>query len=100
MLGFPVPAWADRGVDYVGAGSDSSCGTWLNLRQGNILEWSPMGSWALGYLSGVAWASETLNPLKDVDANAVWYWLDNYCRAHPTTIFFRALQAFVHEHPK
>jgi hypothetical protein len=59
-----------------------------------------MGNWALGYLSGAGTFSENLNPLQGVDADAVFYWLDNYCRARPTARFGDAVRAFIYEHPK
>ena len=59
-----------------------------------------MGNWALGFLSGVAIYSGELNPLKGVDANAVAYWLDNYCQARPTEDFVDALRAFIRQHPR
>jgi hypothetical protein len=58
-----------------------------------------MGNWALGYLSGAAAYSETLDPLNGVDSQAVAYWIDNYCQVHPLDKFTEALGAFIREHP-
>jgi hypothetical protein len=58
-----------------------------------------MGNWALGFISGVATYSDHLDPLKGLDADAVSYWLDNYCRAHPTEKFAKAVSVFIDAHP-
>jgi hypothetical protein len=34
-----------------------------------------------------------------VDAEAVFSWMDTYCRAHPLVILGEAAEAFVQEHP-
>ena len=47
--------------------------------------------WLLGFLTGTADLAATpgviepgkLDPLRGVDAEAVWAWVDNYCHAHP-----------------
>jgi hypothetical protein len=85
-------------VRLMGPGAQSSCGSWLADRASNTS--SLKGSWALGFLSGVAAFSPQFNPLRGVDSDAVFYWLDNYCRARPTDLFSHALYAFVSEHPK
>jgi hypothetical protein len=85
-------------VKLVGDGANTSCGTWLESRRTTYNHY--MATWALGYLSGVAIWSQTLNPLNSVDAEGVFYWLDNYCREHPIDKFSNALAAFVHEHPR
>ena len=33
------------------------------------------------------------------DAEAVFSWMDTYCRAHPLVILGEAAKAFVQEHP-
>jgi hypothetical protein len=96
---FARPAAAEeiRIVDLLGAGANATCGKWSADRQsGN--EFS-MANWALGYLSGAATFS-TLNPLRDLDSDAVLYWVDNYCRSHPLDKFTIALKAFAVEHPR
>lgn len=60
----------------------------------------PPPAWGLGYLSGAASYSSDLDPLRAMDADAVFYWIDNYCRIHPLDRFVKALDAFVSEHPK
>ena len=52
----------------------------------------------VGFLSGVAIWTPDLNPMKGVDAQAVWAWMDNYCRAHPPVAIKNATSAFVTEH--
>jgi hypothetical protein len=94
---FARPAAADE-VQLLGPGSNSTCGKWLADRQsGNAFS---MSTWALGYLSGAATFSSILNPLHDLDSDAVLYWVDNYCRSHPLDKFPIALNAFAAEHPR
>jgi len=97
IICFVRKAVADE-VQMIGAGSIASCGTWLSDRQ--TVAYYGMSNWALGFLSGAAAYSGKLDPLNGLDANAVTYWLDNYCQAHPTERFARALTVFVREHPK
>jgi hypothetical protein len=93
---FARPAAADE-VTKLGAGANATCGKWLADRQsGNYFS---VGNWALGYLSGAAAFSQTLNPLEGLDSDAVLYWIDNYCRSRPLDQFAVALRAFVDEHP-
>jgi hypothetical protein len=79
-----------------------SCGMWLEYRTtySNSVRTAQMEGWAIGYLSGTAVWSDNLDPLQGVDADAVFYWLDNYCREHPIDPFSKALAAFVHAHPR
>jgi hypothetical protein len=78
----------------LGAGV-ASCGKWLADRASG--DYYSMGNWALGFLSGVGWSSVGYDPLKGLDSHAVAYWLDNYCKAHPTAEFDSALVAFIEE---
>jgi hypothetical protein len=54
----------------------------------------------LGYLSGVAIWVTNLAPLDGMDADGVWGWLDNRCRANPIEDFSDAVKAFVDAHPR
>jgi hypothetical protein len=83
-------------VTTLGAGNQS-CGTWLSKRVSQ--DYFVMGDWALGFLSGVAIYGD-FKPLEDMDSNAVFYWLDNYCRPRPTDRFTDAVKAFTQQHPK
>jgi hypothetical protein len=58
--------------------------------------------WILGFLSGIGstGSSYGLNPLNGItDANAVWGWMDNYCREHPLDNIAAAGEAFLKAHP-
>src|SRR4051812_14663298 len=71
----------------------SSCGTWTTYRRA----YQPGGSatsghaqalenmqWVLGFLSGIGFVGEhDDDPLKGIDGEGVWAWIDNYCREHP-----------------
>ena len=83
-----------------------SCGTWTADRttargSDTLLRGATAlidEAWLVGYLTGVAvWGS--LDPMKGLDVNAVFVWMDNYCRAHPLVEIIGAANAFIHEHP-
>ena len=84
----------------IGAGLDS-CGTWTADRR------SPGGSaalqdeqWVLGFLTGAADIGPIdADPMRDVDAHAIWAWIDNYCRAKPLDKIIKAAEAFYRAHP-
>ena len=57
-----------------------SCGTWLEERRQQTT-WKHEEIWLTGYLSGMAVALKK-DILKDTDNNAIFFWVDNYCRDH------------------
>ena len=85
----------------IGAGTDA-CATWTADRR------TPDGKaalqdaqWVVGYLSGIGYEGPSdVDPLNGVDAEAVWTWIDNYCRAHPMDEIRAAAEAFFHAHPR
>jgi hypothetical protein len=70
---------------------DHSCRDWLNERadgrQGHALQF-----WVLGFVSSPN--AEPRDP-PGLDAAAVWYWVDNYCRARPMDGLGQAAVAFM-----
>jgi hypothetical protein len=98
MISISAPAVADT-VDLMGAGR-SSCGTWTADRASRGVGAMNEESWVVGYLSGAAVYASNLNPLNGVDGNAVWAWMDNYCRAHPLVSINNTVDAFIEEHPR
>jgi hypothetical protein len=82
-----------------GAGASGSCGLWLRNRAEPLASHA-MGMWALGFLSGAPFTDPRpdADPLGKTDADGVYYWLDNYCRANPTVEFSEAVIAFYREH--
>jgi hypothetical protein len=98
MVSIAAPPAHAAQVQIVGPGN-KSCGAWTADRtaQGASVVLVDE-AWVVGYLSGVAfWGG--LDPMKGLDTQAVFAWLDNYCRAHPLTDIIEAANAFVHEHP-
>jgi hypothetical protein len=88
---------AEEEAYIIGQGT-ASCTTWTEFRrhgQGVSLE-----QWILGYLSGAGVWSESYNPPRGTDANAVWAWVGNYCRAQPLLLLMNAGLAFVVVHPR
>jgi hypothetical protein len=78
-----------------------SCGAWTAARrENNPLSWMSE-QWVLGFLSGVGYAASQggLDPLRGVDDQAVWAWVDNYCRDHPLNPLVMAVAAFRVAHP-
>lgn len=85
---------------FIGQGG-ASCGTWIAVRRERAA--SGFEQWILGFLSGVGAEGNVVgsqtNPLNGIDADAVWAWMDNYCRDHPLGQIIEAAEAFVVEHP-
>jgi hypothetical protein len=90
----------------IGAGLDS-CGTWTSDRRS---PWSADAmqeeQWVLGFLTAIGYTGNTnpgaegnQNPLKGMDANGVWAWIDNYCRVNPIERIEDAAAAFNNVHP-
>jgi hypothetical protein len=87
-------------VAIIGAGV-LSCETWAANRRDGVAV--AVDQWILGFLSGAAYQGpgpQVLNPLKGVDADAVWAWMDTYCRAHPIDRIADAGVAFIAAHPR
>jgi hypothetical protein len=79
-------------------GGTWSCKAWTAERTARSVNAALYGQWVLGYLSSVAnWTD--LDPMKGLDTEAVWAWMDNYCRAHPLATVSKAAGAFVEGHP-
>ena len=70
-----------RTVQMLGKGVSASCGTWLAERKTKEI-WLFGGTWILGFMSGAASALDR-NLLDGLDSEAVFAWMDRYCRAHP-----------------
>jgi hypothetical protein len=83
----------DAAYTAIGKGTDS-CGNWTSAR--HDLRASGVEQWFLGFLSGVGFdAVDGTDPLKRLNADAVWTWLDSYCQAHPLDRITKAGAAFV-----
>jgi len=91
-----APALARPYYAIMGAGLEY-CGAWTGARQQNEAELPE--HWLLGYLSGIGSESVSgTDPLKSMDAEAVFAWVDNYCRAHPLDTIERAGGSFARQH--
>ena len=74
----------------------NSCEAWTsdrNARQSQARE-----LWVIGYLGGTK-ASDADNPnfLNGMDGNAIFAWIDNYCKAKPPDNLVTALLALARE---
>lgn len=61
---------------------DRSCGQWLS-RSSNGFEETAVQGWLMGYMTGLATATTSIDLLASTDAPSVMAWVDNYCRANP-----------------
>lgn len=97
-------SWAAQGraQHMIGGGVDS-CGTWTFERQPPLRALQDQ-QWVLGYLSAAGQISSAAgggaDPLKDMDAQGVWAWVDNYCKANPIKRVWEASMAFILAHPR
>jgi len=84
--------------NLVGQGT-LDCANWTTLRQGR--QALGLEQWVVGFLSGIGYEGETHgdNPLKGIDADTVWTWMDTYCRDHPLATISSSVAAFDAMHP-
>lgn len=100
-----VPQQAGAALSLIGTGT-ASCGTWTVSRaHQDTLDHYLLEQWVLGFIAGAAYespdsASEHLDPLRNVDAQAVWAWMDNYCRASPLDEIVNGAEVFIAQHPR
>jgi hypothetical protein len=82
----------------IGKGVES-CGTWTADRRIDYGR-SILGDeqWVLGYLSGFGF-SGVHDPLNHLDAEAVYGWVDNFCRENPLKRMIDAADALIYNHP-
>ena len=59
-----------------------SCGAWVKDRQEKQIFTITHQRWLVGYLSGLARASNK-NILKGTDNDSFYLWMDNYCQKNP-----------------
>jgi hypothetical protein len=101
LLAVLAVLWANNNAcayNLIGQGT-LDCGNWTTLRQGR--QALGLEQWVVGFLSGIGYEGETHgdNPLKGVDADTVWTWMDTYCRDHPTATISSSVAAFDAMHP-
>jgi hypothetical protein len=77
--------------DVVGVGV-WSCAAWTDARKN--LRSDTTEQWALGFLSGIGFAQQGVDPLRDLAPQAVSEWLDKYCRSNPKDTIAHAAAAF------
>jgi len=83
-------------ADSIGAGS-ASCVTWLAVRHDPTrTDRDGAEQWVLGYVSGVS----SVTPLKGLNANAIWAWVDKYCQDHPLDDVSDAVVALIRGYPR
>jgi hypothetical protein len=86
-------------------GGATTCGTWTVNRRGDLWFWAADGAWINGFIAAFlmdeASHGNFQDPLRNVDGNAVFGWIDNYCLSNPLhTIMMAAVQFVVINAPK
>jgi hypothetical protein len=89
----PVCAPSQK-VTMIGPGLQTSCGTWLEHRRRDDAISYAIGSWVLGYLSGVA-STEFGDVMDGTDSNGVLYWITSYCQSNPAVQMVESGNAFI-----
>lgn len=59
-----------------------SCGLWVKHRSEKSISEAAARSWLVGYLSGLAVASN-IDTLKNAESESLFLWVDNYCKTNP-----------------
>lgn len=90
---------ADPDGNYTVLGiGNRSCGHWTVERgtKSNFI----ITAWVGGFVSGVGSSGKGFDPAHNLDGDAIWAWVDNYCHAHPLETIGGASAAFVRAHPR
>lgn len=97
MLSVTAPSWA------VNVRGPTSCGDWVKERKVNrALSWQYQ-MWLVGYLSGASTGLGVEFWKKggnELDAESVYLWMDNYCRANPLKDTHDGADSLFLEHTK
>jgi hypothetical protein len=73
-----------------------SCGKWTNTPRRSF-EHDVFRKWVLGFVSGVNFENTDGDFLKNMDADALTAWVDNYCRRNPLHGIVQAMLALIQE---
>jgi hypothetical protein len=93
----------DQAAGYTLLGSGTaSCEAWTAARRApHELDAAMHEQWVVGFLSGIgSMILGELDPVHGLDADAVYRWVDTYCRNHPADTIEAAARAFIVEHPR
>jgi hypothetical protein len=96
-------AVSDRAVGYALIGNGTlTCVAWSEARRDQHGVATLMSEqWVVGFLSGIgSMVLGELDPLRGLQADAVYGWMDNYCGAHPSETIEAAARVFIQEHPR
>ncbi|MDM0057346.1 hypothetical protein [Variovorax fucosicus] len=84
------------GANAVSIRGPVSCGAWVKERQEAGWGTQTNQAWLVGYLSGVAAASDK-DFIKGTDNPSIFLYLDNFCRANPLKTIDEAADALTIE---
>jgi hypothetical protein len=91
---------AAMATEVVGVGL-APCSTWIADRAApDSAEAVRDRAWVVGFLSGVAYAGSTTDPLRGMNAEAVAVWIDKYCADNRLDTIVTAATRFyaAHQH--
>jgi hypothetical protein len=83
-------------ANYIMGQGGVSCGAWLEARRTRSANSWTLQAWVLGYVSGVNSVGGD-DFLEAPDAEAIFAWLDNYCRQHPLEKLQKASNMLISE---
>ncbi len=77
-----------------------SCASWTVARR-TFVQTPSYEQWVLGYIVGFAEGShrDDIDPLRGMDEQKVWAWVDNYCQTHSLEPVANAAAQFIIAHP-
>jgi len=76
---------AEEAIAVIGY-QKTTCGTWTKERRASSASAIVYEGWLAGFLSGWAVSEAAFNPLANLDPEAVYDWVDNYCSTHPLDV--------------
>jgi hypothetical protein len=94
---------ADSSVGYSLNGRGAlTCESWTAARRNSSRPEAGLNEqWVVGFLSGIGFmALGELDPLRGVDGQFVYDWVDGYCRNNPAETIADAAGRFIQQHPR
>ena len=99
-LACAIIATAARAEYMITGVGTAPCAQWIAARHSHNA--GGFEQWVVGFLSGVGFAksNEGVDPLRTMNAEGAWTWIDGYCRDHPIGNVAEAAGAFAEAHPR
>jgi hypothetical protein len=99
ILGLATSATAVHAEYMITGVGTAPCAQWVSARHDQ--KSGAFEQWVVGFLTGVGFAksNEGVDPLRTMNAEGAWNWIDGYCREHPIGNISEAAGAFAQAHP-